>query len=91
VKEAKTFFGLTDPSKMGHVVAIGKEFNRTMGHLLTSIHEISHGKTGAVNSIWLPTSTDSLSHSVQRDQFNHESLNSLAFQLDYNSFYNVGK
>ena len=91
VKEAKTFFGLTDPSKMGHVVAIGKEFNRTMGHLLTSIHEISHGKTGAVNSIWSPTSTDSRSHSVQRDQFNHESLNSLAFQLDYNSFYNVGK
>lgn len=88
VKEAKTFFGLTDPTKMGHVVAIGTEFNQTMGHLLTSIQEISHGKSTA--SIWSPTSSDSVSYSVQRDQFNHESLNSLAFQMDYNSFYNVG-
>jgi hypothetical protein len=24
VKEAKTFFGLTDPTKMNHVIAIGK-------------------------------------------------------------------
>ena len=91
VKEAKTFFGLTDPLKMSHVIGIGEDFNQSTQQLLTSIHEISHGKTSTMNSTRSPSTSDSISTAMHRDQFNHDSLNSLTFQLDYSSFYNVGE
>lgn len=94
VKEAKTFFGLTDEGKLRSVITMEKDFHRSTGQFLTYIHQISHGTTASAFGDTItrsPSTNDSVSTFVRRDQFSHDALNSLTFQLDYSSFYNVGR
>ena len=93
VKEAKTFFGLTDERKLKNVMTMEHKFHKSTGQFLTYIHQISHGTSDMAamdNFMRSPSTSDSVSTMVLRDQFSHDSLNSLTFQLDYSSFYNVG-
>ena len=94
VKEAKTFFGLTDEGKLKNVMTMEKDFHRSTGQFLTYIHQISHITTASAfgdTRTRSPSTNDSVSTLVLRDQFSHDALNSLTFQLDYSSFYNVGR
>ncbi|KAI2501089.1 gamma-tubulin complex component 3 [Fragilaria crotonensis] len=89
VKEAKTFFGLTDEGKLRSVITMEKDFHRSTGQFLTYIHQISHGTTASAFGDTItrsPSTNDSVSTFVRRDQFSHDALNSLTFQLDYSSF-----
>jgi gamma-tubulin complex component 3 len=94
VQEAKTFFGLTDAAKMTQVQGLGREFNEGTHDLLTQLHMISHGRSAGAAGSPTPRSvvstSESISTSMNRDHFNHDSLHFLMFQLDYSGFYNVG-
>lgn len=87
VRDAKTFFGLTDPARMKQVTSIGRAFNQHTAQLLTRLHEMSNGYAASK----IGSSADSVSTGHNRDRLNHDSLQFLTFQLDYSEFYTVNK